>query len=119
MKCYRHDDRDARAVCRHCGRALCGECATEGSGGMSCGETCAGFLDIAHRMLIRANANFDLQRKTPLYTGYFLVLTGGAFFLVDFLMGDNQISPLTLLMGTLFIICGIAAIRVASKHTDA
>ena len=29
MKCYNHHDRDAFAVCKACGRALCLECAEE------------------------------------------------------------------------------------------
>ena len=29
MKCYNHHDRDAFAVCKSCGKALCLECAEE------------------------------------------------------------------------------------------
>ncbi|MCD6310270.1 MAG: DUF2180 family protein [Candidatus Eremiobacteraeota bacterium] len=29
MKCFRHEDREAIAICLQCGRALCSDCAQE------------------------------------------------------------------------------------------
>jgi hypothetical protein len=36
MKCYYHPQVDAVAICKHCQRGLCADCALEVSGGMAC-----------------------------------------------------------------------------------
>ncbi|HPB67629.1 MAG TPA: hypothetical protein PLT76_05815 [Candidatus Omnitrophota bacterium] len=40
MKCYHHHDKDAVAVCRACGRALCPACVADLGRGMACKDRC-------------------------------------------------------------------------------
>jgi hypothetical protein len=50
MECFHHVNVDALAVCRHCGRGICKECAREGAGGLTCSEECAAEAALAHRV---------------------------------------------------------------------
>ena len=40
MQCFEHYDRAAVGLCRHCGRALCRDCATVAVGCLSCRGDC-------------------------------------------------------------------------------
>src|SRR5262245_40793838 len=49
MKCFNHITVDAIAVCSHCGKGLCVECAREPANGrMVCSIVCADALARAH-----------------------------------------------------------------------
>jgi hypothetical protein len=41
MKCFNHRDREAIAICKHCGKGLCDECLIESHGTVSCAGPCA------------------------------------------------------------------------------
>jgi hypothetical protein len=41
MNCFTHRDTPAVAICKHCGKGLCGDCARESSSGVSCEGDCA------------------------------------------------------------------------------
>lgn len=36
MRCFYHQTNEAVGLCRHCGRGLCPDCATDTSGGLAC-----------------------------------------------------------------------------------
>ena len=40
MKCFNHNDKDAIAVCRSCGKGLCSECLVDTGNGIACKGKC-------------------------------------------------------------------------------
>jgi len=41
MKCFNHPVREAVAICKACGRAVCPECALESANSIACNQSCA------------------------------------------------------------------------------
>lgn len=52
MKCFSHTTSDAVAVCSHCGKGLCVDCATEPANGRTvCSTACADAVTRANRAM--------------------------------------------------------------------
>ena len=58
MKCYNHHDRDAFAVCKACGKALCLECAEEYKGFYICKDSkdCRHVADVEYVNYFKDNS---------------------------------------------------------------
>lgn len=58
MKCYNHHDRDAFAVCKACGKALCLECAEEHKGFYVCKDSpaCKHIADVEYVNYFKDNS---------------------------------------------------------------
>lgn len=114
MKCFVHPDADARALCKHCGKALCADCAQEAEGGVSCGGACAEHVALGHALLVRSKAVVGASTAGLRGTCHFLVISG-------FVMGGYGVATdldFATLMGVLFVVMGIAGywITRAAKH---
>jgi hypothetical protein len=110
VKCYRHPDRDAVAACKHCVKALCGGCAHEAEGGMSCGGTCAEMVQMQHDILIRSSNALSHASVQAASAGWFVVLMGGAMAIVGWLMGSNFALVIGAMMFALGVV-GLVAVR--------
>src|SRR5258706_1740807 len=115
MRCSNHIDLEATAICIHCGKALCSNCATKSASGRTvCSPTCAGDL------LATEKALNSIQQKTissGRTAGYLLLTCGfvfGAFSVIPLVDGHWQVSVLTLPMALIFVIIGFSRLR-ASK----
>ena len=53
MRCYRHRDYDAIAVCRHCGKAACADCCDDTGPAIACSTDCAA----------EVQQTYDLKRR--------------------------------------------------------
>jgi len=109
VKCHRHPERDAIAVCKHCTKGICAECAVEGPGGTACGAACAEEIERVRAMLERSRRSLKTARDVPRATGWFLVICGLGF-LAYAAIGSAAVRPLVLGAGTIFLLCGLAAL---------
>ena len=84
MHCYRHNDREAVAVCAHCGKATCSACAEDTGQGIACSEACRLELQADYRLQTAQRRTYGIGAKPPMpptiatYTlfGVILMLVG-------------------------------------------
>ena len=77
MKCYNHHDRDAFAVCKACGKALCLECAEEYKNSFVCKDSAdcrhAAEVDYRHYFIENSKGAFKFYRFMLVLLGAFLL----------------------------------------------
>jgi hypothetical protein len=111
MKCFRHPDVDAVALCKQCCKALCAACAVEGQGGTSCGGNCAEEVELQHNLLRAAKPSLGSAAAAITRTAYFLLVCGAAMLVLG-LVDDSTFATT---MGAVFLVFGLVAIRTARK----
>ena len=78
MKCYNHHDRDAFAVCKSCGKALCLECAEEYKNTFICkgSKACRHVADVEFVNYFKDNSEgaWRFNRIAFMLIGAFLLL---------------------------------------------
>lgn len=66
MKCYYHPQVDAVAVCKHCHKGLCTECALDVGGGMACKtspDNCPAEVKFYNQTLARSKRSYLTGRR--------------------------------------------------------
>jgi len=114
MRCFRHTEADAVALCKHCMRGVCGDCVVSTPGGVACGDECAAEVGAARRVLLRSDRNATLQRMQPRFLALFLVAVGVWFVVMGALDGKLGVW----LMGALFVAFGLGAFWVLRRVPD-
>jgi len=66
MHFYRHDEREAIAVCRHCGKATCADCSEDTGQGIACCASCAAEIQASYQLKGRLLQSFGVGSKLPL-----------------------------------------------------
>jgi hypothetical protein len=66
MRCYRHEDRDAVAICSHCGKATCAECSQDTGQGIACSSSCAHEIADSYLLKERMRQSFGVGAKPPM-----------------------------------------------------
>lgn len=84
MQCFRHQERAAVAVCRHCGKAACPDCCEDTGQGISCSENCAAEIEESFRLETRLRQSFGVGSKPPMPAS---VLMYGLFGLILLVVG--------------------------------
>lgn len=78
MKCFNHHDRDAFAVCKSCGKALCLECLEEYKGNYICknSKRCRHIADVDFVSYFKDNSEkaWRFNRFAFMVIGFFLLL---------------------------------------------
>jgi len=118
MKCYRHRDVDAIAICGHCTKGLCGECVVDAEGGTACGEGCAREVTLAHTVLRRSNPNIGLQREAPRFLAVFLFVLGVGFVVWGTQLENAGLRVFVLGVGSVFFLGGVGAYRLWKRYPD-
>lgn len=117
MRCHRHGDREAVAICKHCMKALCPECVVEASGATACSDACAREIAVAHAVLRRSGASMELQRAGPLFVAVFLMLSGLGFTGYGVLRASH-LQGFLIGTGALFALSGAAVYAVWRHYRD-
>lgn len=116
MKCYNHHDRDAFAVCKACGKALCLECAEEYKNEFVCkdSEECKHVADVDYIHYFKENSEsafksykYVLLLLGACLFGYMAVKTFFSFLLPFCPFGFSLESILVFILAILLIIKGI------------
>ena len=66
MRCYRHEDRDAVAICIHCGKATCTVCGEDTGQGVACSTGCAEEIAASYQLKQRLRQSLGVGEKPPL-----------------------------------------------------
>jgi hypothetical protein len=66
MRCYKHDDHEAIAVCAHCGKATCRDCAGDTGHGIACSEACALELQSNDQLQTALKRTYGIGSKPPM-----------------------------------------------------
>lgn len=119
MKCHRHADRDAIAICKHCTKGVCAECAVDGAGGTACGDDCAREIAFARTVLRRTNPNIGLQREAPRFLAVFCFVVGAGFLAWGATQEDAGLRTLVLGVGAVFVLAAIGAYWLWRRYPDA
>lgn len=84
MNCFRHQDRQAVAICRNCGKATCPLCATDSTYGIACSSQCVHELSQGEQLDARLRQSFGVGTRPPVpasvptyfFFGLILTMTG-------------------------------------------
>ncbi len=66
MQCFRHEERAAIAVCKHCGKAACPDCSDDTGQGIACGQNCALEIQDAYRLTTRLKQTYGIGSTPPM-----------------------------------------------------
>ena len=88
MKCYRHRDKDAIAICKNCGKGLCDECAVEVGKGIACKSDCVSEVESINRSTLMNIKNFENNRKIYSQLSLWLFIIGIGFLIVSVFRPD-------------------------------
>jgi hypothetical protein len=116
VRCFRHVDRDAVAICTHCTKGLCSECARDVPGGTACGDACAEAIALAERVLRRSDRNISLQRQAPRFLGVFLMVVGLFFIAWGLALPARERS--IIVIGAIFSLAGLGAYWIYRRFPD-
>lgn len=107
MFCFRHQVRDAVAICKNCGKAACVECCEDSGHGVACCQTCLHELLQANELNSRLRQSLGIGARPPMpasvstyfFFGLILVMTG-----VYLSFSRPGIDYLTFAMGAAFFV---------------
>jgi hypothetical protein len=106
MRCYDHRDQEAVAVCRVCGRGICGTCAVQVGNVLACRNRCEG-----DAQTIVGHVS-PYSKRMPLIVACFLAAMGIAFLAWGALTGELFV----LLCGVLASIFGLTSIIAVRRQ---
>jgi len=107
MQCYRHQDRAAIAVCRHCGKAACADCCEDTGQGIGCSPDCAAEIQDSFRLRERLRQSFGVGYPQAVPASVFMY---GLFGLILMLVGiylsysRHNVDYLTFAMAAVFFV---------------
>lgn len=117
MKCFNHREIDAIAVCKHCGRALCPNCAAEVELAAACKGRCevevAAILD-AHE---RAKTAYQKVAATTVRSAVFIGMLGFVFAILG-IFGWGKGGGFSLIMGTIFLLWSAFSFNSAKRYRN-
>jgi len=103
MNCFTHIETPAHAICKHCAKAVCLECAIDTKEGIACSEKCASEIKSYNLMMNKSKELYGIGKdgkKMPLpiiiYATFAIVIFVGAIYrsysyhyidLVGFMLG--------------------------------
>jgi len=82
MRCYRHQDQEAIAVCAHCGKAACSECAEDTGQGIACSKSCVPELQSNYRLQSALRRTYGIGATPPMPPTIATYLMFGAILLL-------------------------------------
>jgi hypothetical protein len=101
MHCFNHQDHDALAICRNCGRALCSECIAISEDAVACKNRCEQKVATLLRATVTAPNQLRLNSQFGIISGILFVTLG----IVNLCFAnDNQVLQYS---GAVFIGLGL------------
>jgi hypothetical protein len=108
MKCFNHPAREAVAICRACGRAVCPECSLESVNSIACRQSCVTALSEKKELEAKqADHLKNIKRMNSL--GSFFSIAVGILFVYFSSLGFGAVYDFIFLLGAGFAVYGIMA----------
>ena len=79
MRCFRHSQSEAVAICKHCSKGVCPECVDDTGFGVVCSPQCKEEVLSLRAMVERNRRSFSLASKSQTRHAALLSLFGVAF----------------------------------------
>ena len=106
MRCYYHQDVDAVAVCKNCGRGLCPACAVDIGNGLACRNRCEEEARSLNRVIERNKTAYE--KTSGAYSRVALFYAGlGAVVLVGGVMDWRGNQWLLVPAGVVFLLSAV------------
>jgi hypothetical protein len=106
MKCFNHRELDAIAVCKHCGRGTCSDCAVEVCSSMACRSRCEAEVRAGFDMVARASSAMEKGNanhyKVAVFVGLMGLIMGGFAFTIK--REDSHAWVVFLLFAVVFLL---------------
>lgn len=114
MRCYRHQQEEAIAVCRHCGKAACAACCDDTGQGVACSRDCAHELQQSWLLTSRLRQIHGIGFKQPMpasvltyfFFGLILLLTSFYLFITS-----GRLDIMTLAMAAVFFVMALGTYK--------
>jgi len=108
MKCFNHLEREAVAICKACGKAVCRECGLETENGIACQQSCAKTLSKKNKLHAKQAAHLKNIKRMN-FLGSFFSIGVGILFIYFSSQGFGLVYDFVFLLGAGFIVYGIVA----------
>ena len=108
MKCFNHLEREAVAICKACGKAVCQECGLETENGIACQQSCINSLSKKEDLYTKQAAHLKNLKRMNLL-GSFFSIGMGILFIYFSSQGFGLVYDFVFLLGIGFIVYGIMA----------
>ncbi|KPJ99680.1 MAG: hypothetical protein AMJ60_04170 [Desulfobacterales bacterium SG8_35] len=108
MKCFNHPAREAVAICKACGRAVCPDCGLDSEGGIACRQSCAQALLDNNKLYAKQAAHLK-NIKQMNFLGSFFSIGMGCLFIYFSSQGFGLVYDFVFLLGAGFTVYGIMA----------
>lgn len=114
MKCFTHQDADAVAICKSCGRGVCPTCATMAGEGIACGPRCASEVAQLHGWVAKSGKRMRATHTTQAVA--FTVLCLAAAF--SAIIADGVGRGVMLSAAALLLLLALRYYRLAALWRD-
>ncbi len=114
MRCFRHKESQAIAVCRNCGKAACPDCCDDTGHGVVCSPSCSEELWQTYRLNSRLKQSLGIGSSPPMpvsvsmYAYFGLILLAVGIYLSYTRPGFDY---LTLAMSAVFFVMATASYK--------
>ena len=120
MKCFKHDTKDAVAVCCYCGQALCGDCAQPGAAQrLVCSAQCAEALsrgELAIQMILQQTVRS--AKASAFYCYLCAGLSAGAAVVAWFMLPSPFLILFTAGCAVVLLLSGFWYSQAAKKRAQ-
>lgn len=111
MRCFNHPERDAVALCKACGKAVCPDCAIESQNGFACQQSCTQTLIERHELHDKQAVHLRNIKRTNLLSSLFSI-SFGILFIYFSSQGFGLVYDFVFLLGVGFTVYGLIALLV-------
>jgi VIT1/CCC1 family predicted Fe2+/Mn2+ transporter len=120
MRCAAHEDTEAMAICMHCGKGICAQCArTSESGRAVCSIKCGTNLASFEKAIALIHSKAQRHNRVTSVMYYVMGTVFLLFTAIPLLDGLWQLAVLTSAIGVAMIIAGTWYGRIAKVETSA
>jgi hypothetical protein len=114
MKCFRHVEMDAVAICRACSKGICTNCAVDLGHSVTCRGSCQTEASVVHGQILAGRRTFRMQERNRFVLPLWLGASGLVFLFVGLTRESSPLNFMTTL-GLIFVISAAVLARINSK----
>jgi hypothetical protein len=117
MKCSKHTEAEATAVCVYCGRGICSTCCTATqTGRMVCSAECAAEVESAEQAVAKISQRWTGFNSVAGYLAIAAGLLFGGFGVLEFRREVPHLAAFLLLLSVILIIPGVILVRLDRRR---
>ena len=109
MKCFRHRDVDAVAICRACSKGICATCAVDLGHSVACRGACEAEASAIHDQILATRRTLKTQKRNRFLTPFYLGVMGLVFLYAGVVRESDPFNFMTALGSVLVVVAGVFA----------